>query len=209
MFAGHSPWPVLLFKAEQELKAHFHVLSLYLVSELHFLEPSRKWRAARGLRARMPTMPRMCRNLPHPDKALECISPLKACSQYSAITPQHWALLVWQTSKSEVGFLTCVLQQKVEFSAFISATLLFAEQESQYEAKQNCIKIHFRVTCLIDKIIEMLRLPAKELCRKIITTLVTSAPTLAAVQCATSDDYIEGPAVMTALRCHRKKILSS
>lgn len=40
-------------------------------------------------------------------------------------------------------------------------------------------------------------------------TLATSTPSLAAAQLVTSDDYIEGPTVMTALRNHRKKRLSS
>lgn len=76
MFAGWRPRPVWLFKAEQELKAHFHVLSLYLVSKPHFLEPSRKWRSAGGERARVPAMPGMWRNLPHPDEGREhSISP--------------------------------------------------------------------------------------------------------------------------------------
>lgn len=40
-------------------------------------------------------------------------------------------------------------------------------------------------------------------------TLVTSTLSLAAAQLVTSDNYIESPAVMTALHCHRKKRLSS
>lgn len=67
---------VWVFKAEQELKAHFHAPSLYLVSKPHFLEPSRKWRSAGGERARMPATPGMWRNLPHPDGGRErSISP--------------------------------------------------------------------------------------------------------------------------------------
>lgn len=85
MFAGRRPRPVWIFKAEQELKAHFHALSLYLVSKPHFLEPSRKWRSAGGERARMPTTPGMWRNLPHPDGGREhSISPPGGLQQNSA-----------------------------------------------------------------------------------------------------------------------------
>lgn len=39
-------------------------------------------------------------------------------------------------------------------------------------------------------------------------TLVTGTLSLAAAQLVTSDNYIESPTVMTALRCHKKKRLS-
>lgn len=70
-------------------------------------------------------------------------------------------------------FLTFALQQgiKADLSVFKQPPSCLENRTPNMEQSKIAMEIHFGVTCLIDKIIQMLCLPARELCTKIITPL--------------------------------------
>lgn len=73
--------------------------------------------------------------------------------------------------KSAISYISIVQIYKYDGFCQICQITLFASRTEDLIWSWNFTEIHFSVICLIDKIIQMLHLAAKELCTKIIIPL--------------------------------------